>query len=150
MIRKATIKDVEGIIILGEKFYNEAEFHKKGLGLKSDTFGTLVTQLLELPVALILVAEKNNKIVGTIGGVISPWLLDTDQKILQELWWYVDEEHRGIGHRLILKFEEEGIKLGANFLLMVTLDSQHENKLINYYIKMGYEHLEHHFIKKVL
>ena len=150
MIRKATIKDIKGIESLGEKFYNEAEFSKKGLGLDVSTFGILVTQLLDYPSVLILVVEKDNKIIGTIGGVISPWLLDTNQKILQELWWYIDPEYRGIGHRLIVKFEKEAVKLGANFVLMVTLDSKHEDKLITYYNKMGYNHLEHHFIKKVL
>ena len=150
IIREAKFTDIDEIKILIESFHLEAKLQLEGLNLNLDNFEILLAQLMKLPEALILVCEKDKKIVGTVAGVIAPWIGDTSQKILQEIWWYVDSKERGVGGELLKTFEKIGKQKDIDFVLMVTLDSQHEDKLIRYYTKQGYQHLEHHFIKRIV
>lgn len=149
IIREAKSTDIEGIKVLGESFYNEANFSSKGLSLNLDSFAAFLRQVIDHPDVVILVCEKDEELVGTVAGAITPWILDTSQSILQEIWWYVDPKERGVGGRLLKRFEEIGRQKDVTFVLMVTLDSKHEDKLINYYERQGYQHLEHHFIKRM-
>ena len=149
MIRPAKYTDIENISAIGEMFYNEAKFSSKGLNIDLDSFKALLFQLINNSESIVLVCEIDGKIVGTIAGAIAPWILDTKQKILQELWWFVDPNYRGFGHKLLEAFEIEAKNLGVSFILMITLDSNYENKLIKYYKRNNYKHLEHHFIKRL-
>lgn len=147
MIRKATIDDVENLCRGAESFYNEK------LKAKSLTFDKLSSEkyfkwIIEYPESLVLIAD-NGKFQGAIGGVITPWILDFNLKIMTEMFWFVFPEHRGrIGIKLIKDFEAESKAVGANRILMVGLETIND-AVSSLYIRRGYAHLEHHFIKEL-
>ena len=66
---------------------------------------------------LALVAEKDGTLVGTLIAIIDPIIWDPDTRIMRELAYWVDEEHRGstAGYRLIsqyVKYAEEMVDEG--------------------------------------
>jgi GNAT superfamily N-acetyltransferase len=75
-----------------------------------------------LTVALTVHEDTANKVVGTIAGIISPWLLNKNARTLQELWFYLQEAHRGprLARHTMAAFEAYGRKAGATHCIMGT------------------------------
>ncbi len=140
------------LVGMGEAFYNETTLKDKGLD--ADTFSLLETIKFLVTSGhglLILAVDEGGVVVGTIAGVISPWLLCKEQSVCQEAWWYVAKDHRGKGveHWLLEQFESTAKAAGAQFCIMGTHDNPRERVLLRYYARNGYTSLEHLLIKKV-
>ena len=58
---------------------------------------------------IILIAEKDDALVGMIIGMVDPIIWDPDTLILRELAYWVDEEYRGstAGYRLLSQYVKE-------------------------------------------
>ena len=151
MIRQATLEDIPEMVRMGQAFYDYADFGNRGLAVDHKAFGELLANLMQMKESVLLVAEDKGQLVGAIGGMMAPWILNYSQQLLTELWWWVMPEHQkgGIGIKLIEAFQAEGKARGASHVIMVTLAGDKEGKLMSVYSKMGFNHLEHHFIKEL-
>lgn len=65
---------------------------------------------------LALVAEKDNKLVGMLIGMIDSIIWDPDTRILREIVYWVDEEYRGstAGYRLLSQYVKEADEMVDN------------------------------------
>lgn len=100
---------------------------------------------VNLPEIVCLVAVEDDKIIGTIAGVIGPMLFCKGYS-LQEMVWYVKPEHRSlsVGLRLIKEFEKRAIDNGCSSLIMVGMAGDQANK---YYVKDRYKLLQNSYYK---
>ena len=107
--------------------------------------------MIENDYGVLLIIEDDEGIFGSIGGIKAPWMMDNSQMMLMETWWWINEDKQNhwAGALLIKAFIERAKILNIDFVIMVTLDGNKEEKLKETYHKLGFEHLEHHFIKKV-
>jgi hypothetical protein len=93
---------------------------------------------------VVKLAKVGGQVVGGIGGIVlaNPW--NTQQKLLQEMFWWVAEEYRGTsaGLRLLHAFENsfEGTKV-----LSVLPQTPIKNDMLT---KLGYSIKEYSFVKE--
>jgi hypothetical protein len=113
-IRQATVLDSSFIYSMLIAMHEEAEFKLGPIDPKK--FSQSVLSVINDGICLVAIGD-DNKFLGSIGGVYSSeWW--TNETILGDIWFYVQEEHRSskaaVG--LIKKFIEAGegmnIKLG--------------------------------------
>lgn len=150
-VRVAEDKDISSILDIARKFYVHSEFDKIGFTVDRDGFYNYCSILMRLPSAIIMVLEEEEKVIGSISGILQPLFLNPSVLMITENWWWVDPEYRG--SRGGIKLEKEliqwGKERGACKIIMSTSHSPKEESLKNYYIKMGYTYLESHFIKEI-
>lgn len=103
---------------------------------------------------IVLVIEKEDKIIGSFGFIIFPDL-HSGKLTAVETFWFMHPKHRGKGKQLFTEFERIAVKENCKKLAMVHLvepDSKNQRleKLIEkFYIANGYILVEQHFIKEV-
>jgi len=151
MIQNATIEDIEAMEAMGPRFFEYGQFDKKGLRYNKESCKGLLSFLIQNKGGILLVANEDGNLCGSIGGITTPWMMDNSQLILMETWWWVNPEYRNkrIGLELIGAFQDEGKKRGANLFIMVTLQGPKEKSLIKFYTSLGMKHLENHYIKEI-
>jgi N-acetylglutamate synthase-like GNAT family acetyltransferase len=146
MIRKATLDDVEAIKKLVEEFYEESlKEYKLSFRDIEETIKNTVANHIGL------VAEKEEKIIGCIGGITIPSMFDKDELIGQESIWYITKSERKgtVGIRLLKAFEEECKKKGCSFVIMVYMGNSYPEQLKRFYSMNNYKLLEMQHIKEV-
>ena len=114
MIRKATVLDISSIIFMLNTMHKETEIDVP----KINSF-KLVTKVNEvLHTGIVLVAIKDNKLLGSIGGIITTdWW--SEEKHLSDIWFYVFKDARksNIAKNLIVDF----IKIGKQAKMKIRL-----------------------------
>ena len=89
IIRRATLLDVSAIIFLLQMMHKETEIETP----KINTAKMLDRINMLLHKGVVLVAEKDKLIVGTIAGQVSQdWW--TDEQHLADTWYYVRKDYR--------------------------------------------------------
>ena len=146
-IRIATIEDAIGITGLILKFFEESLQH---FGFTICTTSALHTSQTFILQHIIFVAEKKKKIMGVIGGVVLPSIFNSQQRLGQEIIWYVEKKERAgtVGIRLIKAFERECKRYGASLICMVHMSNLYADKLGKVYKQMNYTDLETQYIKE--
>lgn len=148
MIRKAELKDIPSIIRLIKEFFEES-LNDYGLLLNDNS----ITETLENYIKnyIGIVVEENEKVIGVVGGLVSPSIFDKTQLIGQETIWYVDKRFRNkiIGLKLMKAFEEECKKRGAYLIAMVHMGNLYADILDKFYKHRNYKLLEIQYIKGV-
>ena len=148
IIRKAELKDIDGVFELVKEFFKES-LSEYGLKLEEKTIKeTLENYIQDL---IGIVAEENGKIIGAIGGLVSPSIFDKSQLVGQETIWFVNGEKRKgrVGIELINAFEKECKLRGAHLIAMVHMGNLNGDILDRYYKKRNYNLLERQYIKGV-
>jgi len=148
IVRKAEIKDKTSIIELSIQFYKES-LRSYGLAFNFSTLDKLVEEFINNKI--VIVSEVNGKVVGVIAGFVSSSMFDSQQKIGQEIIWYIDKEYRkgSIGIRLLKEFEKQCKLNGANLMVMVYMGNLNNELLDRFYKMNNYRLLENQFIKGV-
>jgi len=151
IIREAHAGDVPELSAMGLRFYRAGKFSEKKLDFNTQSLCEFLFFLITAEVGLLLVAEKDGKIIGSIAGIIAPWMLSFQQSTITETWWWVDPEYRTTmaGVKLLREFENKARGLGVSFCMMGTHDVYTEDKLQRFYRKLKYKHLEHKYIKEL-
>jgi len=147
-IRNATQDDFQILLEWGHEFFQYGKFVEKGLRFDVGSFKRLVDYLISD--GILLIAEDEVPI-GSVGGIIYPFMFDQSNIIATEVWWWVDPSYRNsnVGMKLLREFETVAKLNGATSVMMVTIDTENEHALHKYYQKFGYKHLEHHYIKEL-
>lgn len=114
------------------------EMHLPGAFKPSVFIRNWTTFLTQYP-AVILTLRNGEALVGGIGGMMVPDLLD-GRLCAHEFFWFVDADHRtGTGAiRLLKSFEQWAIEHGAVEVRMVHLVGHRDDQLGRIYQKRGY------------
>lgn len=148
VIRKAVIEDKTSIIELSIQFYKES-LKEYGLSFNFLTLDKLVEEFINTKI--VIVADVDDKVVGVIAGMVQSSMFDSQQRIGQEIIWYIDKEYRkgSIGIRLLKEFEKQCKFNGANLMVMVYMGNLNNELLDRFYKMNNYRLLENQFIKGV-
>lgn len=141
-VRRARSSDVPHLLPKLERF---AQFFggKHSLFPSMETAEAIITGLITTHP--FWVAESGEKVVGFIGGVLLPHNFNPDVTVLQELFWWVDEEHRGTraGKLLLNAYVEYG-RANAH---MVVMTLEHDSPVNPASLeRMGFRVKEHNYM----
>jgi GNAT superfamily N-acetyltransferase len=112
MIRHATLEDLPRILDLAQVMHMESRF--KDIPHSREKVELIFTRLIE-GAGLILVAEKNGKVIGAIAAaVIELWF--STGKVGQDFGLFIHPEHRGgmLAARLVKGYEDWAKSQGAH------------------------------------
>jgi ribosomal protein S18 acetylase RimI-like enzyme len=127
LVRPATEADTEGVRILAQTLTTAFPFD-------SAAFGDAFLQVLKNPLAILLVAEWDQQVLGYLLGY-----RHTTFWAGADVWWVeelcVESSHRrcGIGRALMVHFEELAHAKGARLVCLIT------GKAKEFYQALGYE-----------
>lgn len=149
MIRDARIEDIPQIVLLGEKFYT-ASHGNSDIPFDRKDVTTMLWDNIHADQGIMLVEEREGRIVGMICGVIFTWYFNSKYKSGQELFWYVKPEYRRttVGVRLIKELEQRAKEKGCTTWIMISeYDMGNHDYMDNLYKRMGYRNYETGYIK---
>jgi ribosomal protein S18 acetylase RimI-like enzyme len=143
LIRRATVADLPGLVELGRKFH-EASGYADIAEFDALSFATT---LQNAPDAVFLVVEKAGHLVGMAGALVYPFYFNLKHRTAQEVFWWVNPEHRGIGSQLFDALVAEVKAMGAQSLSMIALENA--TWVGGFYEKRGFRPSERSFIKGI-
>jgi RimJ/RimL family protein N-acetyltransferase len=148
MIRAARTTDLEQVLDMLKAFasaslINYTEWSEEDLRNAKKTLLNLIMN------EYLMVAEKDNKLVGMIGAQREqdPWI--TKRKRLRELFWWVDPDYRRtkISAELFVKWQHDCERmLKDNLIDQASLSTQPERSDVNL-SNRGWICVEQHWIK---
>ena len=144
--RRAKFEDSPKITPLGEAFF-EASPWARYLNLD---ITELLNKLWVTEGVAIFVAENDGDIAGIVGGRVASSPMDPENRLAQELFWYVDPKYRGTqcGIRLLHMLEQWARNVGATALVMVEFDDP-GGPIEGIYYRLGFTPIERMFIKQL-
>lgn len=144
-IRQATVNDVERLVPIGQAFF--AEFALPGR-FNPTHFCQMWERVFTSGLAVVVIAERDDEVVGAIGVLLYPDL-NTGDLWAQETFWYVAQEQRRsrVGIELFIAMECLVRERGAVGMRMIHLTTS-DARLQKWYAKRGYRPLEVCYIKE--
>jgi RimJ/RimL family protein N-acetyltransferase len=144
-IREATVLDLADMVVGGKKFLQFICPDKKID--ESNLYGVLhklVTQ------GIVFLAVKDGEVIGGIGGNIVASTFWPEDILLHEVFWWVNEEHRGSSAalRLMKRFIDHGKAqpdISQIVMSMETISPLSDDA----YLKRGFELKEKAFVMEV-
>lgn len=104
--------------------------------------------MIQAKSASILALKKEGKFIGAIGLTFSSSLEDGVFTCM-EAFWFVSEEHRGQGLKLLLKAEKVAKQRGAKRMMMVYLENSMPQKVKLVYDRMKYKKIQTIYFKEL-
>lgn len=133
----------QGALQLVKNFYNEAlKEYDPNINEKYllSTFDKLKNN------SFLLIID--GKVEGLIAGqsVNSPI---NQEKVYQEIIWYVNEPHRRYGVYLLKEAMKQLKEEGYSAMVMVCLHNSMKDKLFEFYQRIGFAPMEYHFLRRL-
>lgn len=148
-IRKADDNDFDSVFAMAHKFYQTTVHSKDG---SFDVEAAVQEYVQMLTSGFMLVAEREEELVGVIGCVMSPapFPMDSSQMLCIEKLWWVEPDYRGTraGPMLHKAAEEEAKAMKADKMIMVSLSTS-PPEVDKYYIDSGYSPEETLYFKEL-
>ncbi len=146
MIRNATTDDFSEIEKMASQFWPDAGFdvpYKEG--------SAMFYIKLAYNQSLLIVAEKDNELVGFAAGAKSPLMGNSDFTAGSELAWWVHPDHRGgkLGIQLLQGLEQAAKEAGCHYWSMIFMQSSMPDTIKGIYEKMGYKLQETTYLKRI-
>ncbi len=146
-VRELTVEELPLVREVAEAFAREAPASREfswPIALKN------WKQFYAQAIATIFALWDDRCVVGALGGFVFPDVND-GQLRATEFFWYVLAAYRGSGEAqtLVDRFEEWAHERGAKYTIMASLEGMHEKALDRYYLRRGYQRLDHTYIKEV-
>ena len=145
-IRKAAEYDVDGIYACAVRFFEYAKYEEQhGMPLDEGSFKSMLRKYLKDGICFL--AVEGVDVRGGICGMIMPWGFNQRIKVALELFYWMDEEYRGLtGMRLLAKYEDAVAKAGAKNI-MIQPETELTEKVGRLYERKGYVPFERFWIK---
>lgn len=145
MIRFAAEHDIGRLVEMGRNFHSSSIYADK-VRFNEDALAASLRMFIASDIAVVMVTEQNENVVGVIGGIVGPHYL-TGENAASELFWWVEPEHRGVGLPLLGAYEDEIAIRGARYSGMICpVGSGNVEKI---YAKRGYEPMETIFYREM-
>ncbi len=143
MIKELEVEELNTAAKIGQKFWGEGALPGR---LVPEVFVRNWTTLMNNGMGKIFGLYDGPDLVGALGAIVVPDLNDGDLTAT-ECFWFVEEDHRGNGVRLLLNFVKYAKEIGCVRVNMVHLFNEHADKLQKLYGKLGFSPVETHYIK---
>lgn len=132
------------LVPLAQEFYAGGDLPG---GLDPDVFCRTWASLLFHGAGVLLAAERDGKIIGSIGGTLAPDPRD-GELVLNETHWFVADQHRrgSAGIALWEAFEAEAVRRGAARVTMAHLANKIGEKIAPMLLRGGYRPVEVHYV----
>lgn len=148
MIRLATIEDIPAILPLSVKFLAESPMSGKTV-IDSNGLSDFLTGLVDMINAELWVVTSGLEVVGMSAVLMFPFYANPRYNIAQELFWFIDKDHRGEGGRLLEEMEKWAKASGAQSMHMISLETPSVKVMDRYYKRSGYTPIEHTYSKEL-
>jgi RimJ/RimL family protein N-acetyltransferase len=150
-VRMATDADAEQVARLGRQFYEAGGLNKYLFEYSEDDVSALIAKTIAEPSACTIVAEDGDRIIGMAAAVSYNHFLSPSTTMAQELFWWIEPEHRGSGAGLMIMraLEDWAKSAGASVMVMVTLHGLGHERLDKIYRQDGYAPLEYSYMKRI-
>jgi hypothetical protein len=144
-IRMATTADVPAVVAMGEKFH---AFSGDPVPYCNRSAATTALGLMRM--GFIMVAERDDMLIGMIGVAVVPMPFNSAHIMAQEMMWWVDENARSTGDamRLIRGAEQESGRRGASRFIMGLL-AVSQPSVARAYERMGMVKAETSYMKDI-
>lgn len=149
-IRAATEADIPLLIPMGRRFF-DASGYSQYLEFDPESVAQTLRNLIESEQSSLLLAEVGERPIGFLGALLYPFYFNTQHLTGQEVFWWVDKEHRktGAGIALLELTEAWAKSKGAQSFAMVALQGSMPERMAELYQSMGYRPNEYSYIKRV-
>lgn len=145
IVRRIGKDELDQITYLGHKFFSESSHLRRfdpGVWMRN------WVSLLDANMGAIFGLVKADKIVGVLGAIKIPDINSGDLTA-GELFWFVDQSHRGRGLTLFNAFEKWAREEGCAYVTMAHLEGLMSEKLQRFYERRGYVPIETNYLKEV-
>lgn len=134
----------QDIMVLCQLFVKES-LEEYGMNVTYEKF----KQMLEIckKISFFLVNEEGRP-VGMIAGMIVECITN-GKPCLQEVVWYVNEQYRSNGHKLLKEMESCAKHLGCSSVVMGLMCNSQQDRLDRVYRRLGYKPFEVQYIKEL-
>lgn len=143
MIRHAARKDIPRLVEMGLRFVDESSYRGR-LEANAVQMMRLMDWLIDDDDGLLLVSEREGKIVGMLGAFIYTQPI-SGERIAGEAFWWMEPEHRkgGDGLKLARTLEDWGRSRGAERATLIAPTEDVGRVCAG----LGYGRLETHYQK---
>jgi hypothetical protein len=149
-IRDAELKDVPGLVRCARNFFKYAKYEEFGMPLDDESFVDMVCEYINSSNCKCLVTEKDGKVVGSVCGVITPWVFNRNIPFAYEAFYWMESEHRGrVSIKMLSEYEDWVQQYGA-VSVMIQPETNLTEKVGKLYEKRGYKPLEHFWVRTCL
>lgn len=133
MIRPATIEDMPELHRMGRRFFEVSGYDR----ISSYDPETMTISFQGLIDSGTLLTDGAH---GMIGFLVFPLFFNKSDFVAQELFWWVDEDHRGgsLGVKLLKAAERTAKQYGAKSMIMLSINNLKDGKLDKLYKRLGY------------
>ncbi len=149
-IRQAREADMAAILRMGREFHDQSSFAgmaEYDAGSFERTVGLLMSEHVA---GVLLIANYDGAVVGMAGCALFPFFFNVNVTLAQELFWYVQPEHRkGAGAALLDGLEIEAGRRGAVAMISAAIAGLRDDAIARVYVRRGYEPAENTFIKRL-
>lgn len=141
MIRDAVLADIPAMIEMGMRFALAADLERIA-PVDPDSLAMTLQSMIELDNGILLTGP------GCVaGGYVVPAFWNAGHLTGQELFWWVDDDNKGVGIRLFDALEQAAKDRGAQSWGMITLESIKPDQTARFYERRGYFPLERSLMK---
>jgi RimJ/RimL family protein N-acetyltransferase len=146
-VRQATEMDIPQIVDMAGAFF--FEMRAVELSFDEESAADTAMKLITSDDGSLIVAEMDGKLVGMAGAIAFSHYMSASNKVAQEMFWWVDKEHRGgiVAMRLLRAMEDWAKERGCSSLTMICLPIDSPAEEI--YKRTGYRPLERSYIKEL-
>jgi len=151
LVRHATADDLPRLARLARAFHRESKFADIA-PLQGQTFVAAADAMIEGSAnGVLLVAERGDGIVvGMAACVLFPLFFNADVICAQEVFWFVEPEHRtGVGLLLLDELEIEAAKRGATAFICGSVSGPRDAAMARLYAQRGYRPGEATYVKRL-
>lgn len=114
------------------------------------SFETVCKSLMNDEVPGTLLVVDTGWLVGMAGSVIFPLFCNQATKVAQEVFWFVNPEHRnGIGATLLRELEADASRKGASLFISAQIAGHRDEAFARVYARRGYRPSENTYIRKL-
>ncbi len=143
MIRLAEHNDIPFLYPVLIDFFEYSNLGKWGLTADKLSVMKTISHLINNDDSVVFVSEKNNKITGSAAATNANWFGNFNQFKAQELWLWIDPDHRGRdGLRLLDGLIEWAKKMKVTSLMLISLPNKDRSKVERLYRLRGFEPTE--------
>jgi hypothetical protein len=146
MIRRATIQDIDSIVLLAVEFF-EPFLAKFGVPVIPSDIRNVALQALSA--GQVLVVEHDGQVQGVTAWAIIPHPANNKLKIFYETIWCVKSKYKTDTLLLLRALEREATAVKADLILMANLSDIHEEQLKRIFGKRGFSFVESHYSKQL-
>ena len=143
-IRPAVKEDLDTIAIIGKAFWDITPYAQAGVPYNKECVQEFLLELLNGHI--LMVATKEEEIIGYAGFALVPLPFNSNVQVAQEMFWWGHPDHKGVGSKLLGEIEG-ALKGTVDFIVMGDLASSVNLK--KFYEGRGYVMTERSFAKEL-